>query len=144
MTKSIGTEMTVRQFVERIRQRISQRHKFSSRVVKKNRRDEMLHYEAHEEFIIEEESLALNGDLLLANLKMTKGTKTKDFFKKKRGQLKFRRFFFYFQDDVIMWKKNYQEKEVLGRIFLSGMSDLQMWEDKSKKNIYLYWKIGLD
>lgn len=58
MTKSIGTEMTVRQFIDRIRQRISQRHKFSSRVVKKNRNDEMLHYDAHEEFIIEEESLA--------------------------------------------------------------------------------------
>lgn len=144
-TKSIMLEFKVNQFIGRLRQKVRERKAFLEKSGKKTREDHFLKINPAKRFQIEEESITMKGEITFYTCKMEKSDETVKFLTKNISKIKGTKSFFYFGDDIMLWKRSADAKAIDGRIFMAGIMDINIHEQaKGVGDIQLYFKVGLD
>ena len=151
-SKSIMLEFRIMQFVTKLRKKIAKRKEFLKKREENGRDANFQKIDPKEKFEIEEMALHKRGEIDISFNDVPKDcADTKKFWDEKRttgGFFNFEKRYFFFLDDTFCWKQNLSAKTNDGRFFLSGIEDLNIFEDKPEgaevaESYYLWLRVGL-
>ena len=148
--KTVDIEVICFNFIQKLRTKIQERKKLQKRMLKKQKENSFMHNDINRSINFEDEaSINLNGNVEFGIMRLSKYyIDIKDFFKRKKDNIKFKRYYFVFYENLLIWKDDHKQKIISGTVYLNNIVDLSIYVDKKnpdkKYRVYIFWKIGFN
>lgn len=135
LIKGITTEIKVRLFVDKLRKRVVERKEFLEKQGRERSEASYLTVNAKDYVRVELMALSLRETITYTIARMPKGANpTKYLSQLMHSKPKYRQGFFYFDEDLLEWKKIESDKEIESRIYLAAISFVKIFEPKGGKH----------
>ena len=136
LRRGVMTEYMVHAYVIRFRQRRQDKMEFLARAQKQKQSEDLLTINASERLEIEESSISMRGYLGVAQASKPDNEREEDFVEQ-CGKLSYKKQFFFFLDDVVLWKDKSSAKQINSRIFLCNITKIGIQGD-----LFIYFIFG--
>lgn len=144
--ESVRTEALVCKFVDKLRKNIKEKKEFLKKQEKSKLESVFLTVDPNEHVDIEINCIHYTDELIYTIIKIPKVAKHDDPVKYLRkvikSGIKFTKGVFYFSENCLEWKKKIHDKNVEGRLFIAGISDIKIYEPKKSRQRFLLFVIG--
>ena len=144
--QTMRTEALVSEFVNKLKKKIIQKKEYLKKFEKTKAQEEYLKVHTDEHVGIELNCINNTSELTYTIIKISKQRQNEDTIKSFRqlikNGVKFDKDIFYISENCLQWKNSIDDKHVEGRIFLSGISDIQVYCPKKSPQKFLIFVIG--